>query len=50
MRRTTFLCQPCNRTWAYSLSPEMTDSYAAAAPKLTIDDIELVATPQSGSV
>jgi transposase-like protein len=34
MRRTTFLCHPCNRTWTYSLSPEMADSYAASAPKL----------------
>jgi hypothetical protein len=30
MRRTTFLCTPCNRTWSYSLSPAMAEAYAAA--------------------
>jgi hypothetical protein len=50
MRRTTFLCQPCNRTWAYSLSPEMADAYAAAAPKLMPGDIESVGAPPSSPV
>jgi len=27
MLKTTFLCQPCNRTCAYSLSPEMAEQY-----------------------
>jgi transposase-like protein len=34
MLRTTFLCQPCNRTWTYSLSPAMADAYAMTAPKM----------------
>jgi hypothetical protein len=38
MRRTTFLCEPCNRTWTYSLSPEMAEAYAAFAPKLLLDN------------
>jgi hypothetical protein len=47
MRRTTFLCHHCNRTWAYTLSPEMADAYAAIAPKLTPDGAESVcASPQ----
>ena len=31
MRRTTFVCYPCNRTWSYSLSAEMVERYAANA-------------------
>jgi len=27
MLKTTFLCQPCNRTWAYMLSPQMAERY-----------------------
>ena len=27
MLRTTFLCQPCSRTWSYSLPPEMAERY-----------------------
>jgi len=37
MRRTTFLCQRCNRTWSYSLSAQMAAAYAAAAPRLVFD-------------
>jgi len=29
MRKTTFLCQSCNRTWAYILSPELAEQYQA---------------------
>jgi len=28
MRRTIFVCYPCNRTWNYTLSPEMAEAYA----------------------
>jgi hypothetical protein len=28
MRRTIFVCYPCNRTWNYTLSPEMAAAYA----------------------
>ena len=28
MRRTTFVCRACNRTWSYSLSVEMAEVYA----------------------
>ena len=30
MLKTTFLCQPCNRTWTYSLSPDMAERYQPA--------------------
>ena len=43
MRRTTFVCRPCNRTWVYSLSPEMADAYASIAPKPMPHDVEPVA-------
>jgi hypothetical protein len=32
MRRTTFVCYPCNRTWTYALSPEMAAAYASHDP------------------
>jgi len=32
MRKTTFVCRSCNRTWTYSLSPDMAERYAAFAP------------------
>jgi hypothetical protein len=32
MRRTTFVCYPCNRTWNYILSAEMAEAYAPATP------------------
>jgi hypothetical protein len=32
MRKTTFVCRSCNRTWSYSLSPEMAERYAINAP------------------
>ena len=28
MRRTVFVCYPCNRTWNYTLSAEMAAAYA----------------------
>jgi hypothetical protein len=28
MRRTVFVCRPCNRTWNYMLSREMAATYA----------------------
>jgi hypothetical protein len=28
MRRTTFVCYPCNRTWSYTLSADMAERYA----------------------
>ena len=31
MRRTTFVCYPCNRTWSYALAPAMAEAYAASA-------------------
>jgi hypothetical protein len=31
MRRTTFVCYPCNRTWSYALAPVMAEAYAANA-------------------
>ncbi len=34
MLKTTFLCQPCNRTWTYSLSPEMAERYQ---PEVQLD-------------
>jgi hypothetical protein len=30
MRRTIFVCYPCNRTWNYTLSPEIAAAYAPA--------------------
>ena len=44
MRRTTFLCEPCNRTWAYNLSSEMADIYATNAPKMPPDEMSSVVT------
>jgi transposase-like protein len=35
MRKTTFVCRPCNRTWNYSLSAEIAERYAADASFLT---------------
>jgi len=36
MRRSTFVCYPCNRTWSYTLAPAMAEAYAAvAAPPLS---------------
>ena len=32
MRRTTFVCYPCNRTWSYALAPAMAEAYAADNP------------------
>jgi hypothetical protein len=32
MRRTVFLCTPCNRTRNYSLSEAMAEAYAAMFP------------------
>lgn len=32
MRRTVFLCAPCNRTRNYSLSAAMAETYAAMFP------------------
>jgi hypothetical protein len=32
MLKTTFVCRACNRTWNYSLAPEMAARYAAFAP------------------
>ena len=32
MRRTTFVCYPCNRTWSYALAPAMAEAYAAGNP------------------
>jgi succinate dehydrogenase/fumarate reductase-like Fe-S protein len=29
MLKTTFLCQACNRTWAYMLSPQIAERYQA---------------------
>lgn len=29
MRKTTFVCQPCNRTWTYALTAEIAELYAA---------------------
>jgi transposase-like protein len=29
MRRTTFVCYPCNRTWNFMLSPEMAGAFYA---------------------
>jgi RNase P subunit RPR2 len=29
MRKTTFVCSPCNRTWTYPLATEVADLYAA---------------------
>jgi len=31
MRKTTFVCRPCNRTWTYSLTAEIAEYYAAEA-------------------
>jgi RNase P subunit RPR2 len=28
MRKTTFVCYPCNRTWTYPLVTEIADLYA----------------------
>jgi hypothetical protein len=28
MRRTIFVCYPCNRTWNYTLTPQMAEAYA----------------------
>jgi hypothetical protein len=28
MRRTTFVCRGCNRTWTYPLTVEMAERYA----------------------
>jgi len=40
MRRTTFVCYPCNRTWSYALAPAMAEAYAAgnAPPPLSDPD------------
>lgn len=32
MRRTTFVCYPCNRTRSYALAPAMAEAYAAGNP------------------
>jgi DNA-directed RNA polymerase subunit M/transcription elongation factor TFIIS len=32
MRRTTFVCYPCNRTWSYTLAPAMAEAYATGNP------------------
>jgi transposase-like protein len=32
MLKTTFVCQQCNRTYSYPLSPEMAAAYATEAP------------------
>jgi hypothetical protein len=32
MRKTTFVCYGCHRTWTYSLAAEMAEQYAAEAP------------------
>jgi hypothetical protein len=29
MRKTTFVCRPCNRTWTYPLTVEIAELYAA---------------------
>ena len=31
MRKTTFVCYRCNRTWTYPLAAEIADIYAAEA-------------------
>ena len=31
MRKTTFVCRPCNRTWNYPLLTEIAERYAADA-------------------
>lgn len=31
MRKTTFVCYPCNRTWTYSLAAEVAERYAAGS-------------------
>jgi transposase-like protein len=35
MRRTTFVCHPCNRTRSYTLSPEMAEQYRNASAEET---------------
>jgi hypothetical protein len=32
MRKTTFVCYPCNRTWTYSLATEMAALYGSEPP------------------
>ena len=32
MRKTTFVCTPCNRTWSYALAAEIAALYATAPP------------------
>jgi hypothetical protein len=32
MRKTTFVCEPCHRTWTYPLAVEIAELYAAEAP------------------
>ncbi len=36
MRRTVFLCMPCNQTRNYSLSAAMAEAYAALLPPPTV--------------
>jgi hypothetical protein len=42
MRRTIFVCYPCNRTWNYTLSPEMAEAYAP--PRDVADVVASVAS------
>jgi hypothetical protein len=36
MRKTTFVCRSCNRTWTYPLTAELAELYAAEAALLEI--------------